>query len=67
MQQRLAVAPDALLERAAQLRLMGLAHEIAGLVIEGRVQKEPFVSEPKRLARFTDTALAESYELLAFR
>jgi hypothetical protein len=59
VQQGLAVAPDALLECASQLGLVGLAYEIAGLVVERGVQEEPFVGEPKRLARFTNPALAE--------
>ena len=67
MQRRLAVAPDALLERAAQLGLVGLAHEVAGLVVERRVEEEPLVGQPERLARLADAALAECDELLAFR
>ena len=67
MQRRLAVAPDALLERAAQLGLVGLAHEIAGLVVEGGVQEEALVGEPEGLVRLADAALAEGDELLAFR
>ena len=66
VQRRLAVAPDALLERAAQLGLMGFAHEIARLVIEGGVQEEALVGEPERLSGFADAALAEGYQLLAF-
>ena len=67
MQRRLAVAPDALLERPAQLGLVGLAHQIARLVVEGGVQEEALVGEPERLAGLADSALAEGYELLAFR
>ncbi len=44
---RLAVAPDALLERAAQLGLVGLADEVARLVLESRIQEETFVREPE--------------------
>ena len=67
VQRRLAVAPDALLERPAQLGLVGLAHEIARLVVEGGVQEEALVGEPEGLAGLADAALAEGYELLAFR
>ena len=45
VQRRLAVAPDALLERAAQLGLVGLAHEIAALMVERGVQEEALVGE----------------------
>ena len=67
MQRRLAVAPDALLERAAQLGLVGLAHEIARLVVERGVQEEALVGEPERLAGLAQDALAEREQLLAFR
>ena len=40
---RLAVAPDALFERAPKLGAMGLAHEVAALVVEGRVEEEALV------------------------
>ena len=43
VQGRLAVAPDALLECAAQLGLVGLADEIAGLVLESGVEEEALV------------------------
>jgi hypothetical protein len=66
VQRRLTVAPDALLERAAQLGLMGFAHELARLMIEGGVQEETLVGEPERLAGFADSALAQGYQLLAF-
>jgi hypothetical protein len=67
VQRRLAVAPDALLECAAQLGLVGLAHEIARLVIERGVQEEALVGELERLVGLLEAALAESEELLAFR
>ena len=66
VQRRLAVAPDALLERAAQLGLVRFAHELARLVVEGGVQEEALVGEPERLAGLADAALAQGYELLAF-
>src|SRR4051794_11140866 len=40
---RLAVRPHALLERALELGVVGLAYEAAGLVVEGRIQEEPVV------------------------
>ncbi len=67
MQRRLAVAPDALLERAAQLGLVGLAHEIAALVVERGVQEKTLVGKPERLAGLAQDALAERQQLLAFR
>ena len=59
VQRRLAVAPDALLERAAQLGLVGLAHQIARLVVEGGVQEEALVGELERLVGPRESALAE--------
>ncbi len=68
MQRRLAVAPDALLERAAQLGLVGLAHEVARLVVEGGVEEEALVGEPEGLAGLRGAApLRSRQELLAFR
>ena len=67
VQRRLAVAPDALLERPAQLGLVGLAHEVATLVVESGIQEEPLVGEPERLAGLAQHALAERQQLLAFR
>jgi hypothetical protein len=66
VQRRLAVAPDALLERAAQLGLVRFAHELARLVIEGGVEEETLVGEPEGLTGLADAALAQGYELLAF-
>ena len=66
MQRRLAIAPDALLERAAQLGLVGFAHELAGLMVEGGVEEEALMGEPERLAGLADAALAQGYQLLAF-
>jgi hypothetical protein len=45
---------------------MGFAYQVARLMIEGGIQEEALVGEPERLAGFTDSALAESYELLTF-
>src|SRR4029077_13888193 len=66
MQRWLAIAPAPLLERSAQLWLMGFAHQISRLVIKGGVQEEALVGEPERLAGFANSALTESYELLPF-
>ncbi len=65
-QRGLAVAPHALLERAAQLRLMGLAHQVVALVIEGGVQEEALVLELEVLFGLADPALAQGQQLLAF-
>ena len=61
----LAVGPDTLLERAAQLGLVGLAHEVDALVIEGRVEEEPLVLELEVALGLADSALAQGHELLA--
>ena len=62
---RLLVGPDALLERAPQLRVVGLAHEVVALVVEGRVEEELLVLELEVLVLLADPALAEGDELLA--
>src|SRR4051794_24908046 len=62
---RLAVRPHALLEGTAHLGLVRLAHEVAALMVERRVQEEAVVVEREVLARLTDAALAERHELLA--
>jgi hypothetical protein len=67
VQWRLAFTPHTLLESAPQLGLVGLAHEIAGLVIERGVQEESLVGEAERLAGLTDSTLAQGYQLLTFR
>ena len=66
LQQRLAVAPHALLQGAPQLGLVGLAHEVPALVVERRIQKEALVRKPEGLARLADPALAQGDELLTF-
>jgi hypothetical protein len=63
---RLTVGPDALLERAAQLGAVGLAHEVAALMIEGRVEEEALVLDIEVLVRLADATLAERDKLLAF-
>ena len=42
---RLLVGPDALLEGAAKLRMVGLANQVVPLVVEGRVEEELVVLE----------------------
>ena len=65
-QRRLAVCPDALLERAAQLGAVGLAYEVRALVVEGRVEEEPLVLDFEVLLRLANPALSEGDELLTF-
>ena len=62
---RLLVGPDPLLERAAQLGMVGLADEVVALMVEGRIEEELLVLELEVLVLFTDSALAERDELLA--
>ena len=62
---RLAVGPDALLERAPQLRVMGLADQVVALVIEGGVEEKAVVLELEVLVVLADAALAEGQQLLA--
>src|SRR5215212_1685923 len=66
MQRRVALGPDALLERAQQLWLMRLAHEVLALVVERRVQEEALVLEREVLVRLANAALAQRDQLLAF-
>src|SRR4051794_14515680 len=66
MGRRLGVGPHALLERAAQLGLMGGAHDVVALVLEGRIQEEALVLELELLALLADGALAHGDQLLAF-
>src|SRR5947209_16729617 len=61
---RLSLGPDPLLERAGELGLVGLAHQVVALVVEGRIQKEPVVLDPEVLVALADAALAERDELL---
>ena len=62
---RLLVGPDALLERPAQLGVVGLAHEVVALVVEGRIEEELLVLELEVLVLLADAALAQGDELLA--
>ncbi len=62
---RLLVGPDALLERAPQLGVVGLADEVVALVVEGRVEEEALVLELEVLVLLADAALAEGDQLLA--
>src|SRR6202035_1386204 len=63
---RLAVVPHAFLEGPTQLRLVGLAHEVVALVVEGGVEEEAVVVELEVLFRLADSALAQGDQLLAF-
>ena len=62
---RLLVGPDALLEGAPQLRMMGLADEVVPLMVEGRVEEESLVIELEVFVVLADPALAQGQELLA--
>ncbi len=66
LQGRLAIVPDALLERTAQLGLMGLAHEVVALMVERGVQEEALVLESEMPVGLPHVALAQRNELLAF-
>ena len=65
MRRRLLVGPDTLLERAAQLGVMGFAHQVVALVVEGRVEEEALVLELEVLVLLANSALAEGEQLLA--
>src|ERR1700710_698764 len=67
LRRRLLVGPDALLESAAQLRVMRLAHQVVLLVIEGRVEEEPLMLEFEVLVLLADAALSPREQLLALR
>jgi hypothetical protein len=62
--QRLAVRPDALFQRARQLGLVRLAHQVAGLVVERGVEEEAVVLDLEVAMLFADAALAQREELL---
>ena len=61
---RLLVGPDALLERAAQLRVVRFADQVVPLVVEGRVEEEALVLELEVLVLLADAALAQGEQLL---
>src|SRR4030088_2395303 len=63
---RLAVAPDALLERTGQLGTVRFAHQVGALMVKRWIQKEPVVLELEVLAGLADAALAKRHKLLAF-
>ncbi len=62
---RFLVGPDALLERATQLGVVGLAHQVVLLVVEGGVEEEALVLELEVLVLLADPALAQGQQLLA--
>src|SRR4051794_22527367 len=67
VRRRLAVRPDAFLERTAQLGLVRGAHDVVAAVLEGRIQEEAIVLELEVLAVVAKpAALAQGDELLAF-
>ena len=63
---RVAVGPHALLEGAAQLRHVRLAHDVVALVVKRRVQEEPVVLELEVLVLLANPTLAQGEKLLAF-
>src|SRR3954451_3654049 len=67
VRRRLALGPDALLEGAPELGLVGLAHQVTTLVIERGVEEEAIVLDLEVLVGLADAALAQSDELLALR
>ena len=62
---RLIVGPDPLLEGAAQLRMVGLAHQVVALVVEGGVEEEAVVLDLEVLVLLANAALAQGQQLLA--
>src|SRR5947209_16305242 len=62
---RLSLGPDPLLERAGELGLVGLAHQVVALVVEGRIQEEALVLDAKALRGLADPTLAKGDQLLA--
>src|SRR3954453_7001803 len=67
VRRRLAVGPDAFLERTAQLGLVRGAHDVVAPVLEGRIQEEAIVLELEVLAVVAKPAApAQGDELLAF-
>src|SRR4051794_22072184 len=67
MRRRLALGPDALLEGAPELGLVGLADQVTTLMIERRIEEEAIVLDLEVLVGLADAALAQSDELLALR
>jgi hypothetical protein len=64
---RLAVGPDALLERARQLGAVRVTDEVVALVVEGGVEEEAVVLDLEVPVLLADAALAQGEELLALR
>src|SRR5947209_2872630 len=64
VRRRLAVRPDALLERAFELGVVRLAHEPTRLVVERRVEEEAVVLDLEVAVLLADAALAQGDELL---
>src|SRR5204863_9398388 len=66
VRRRLAVGPDALLQCPLELRMVRVAHEAAGLMVEGGVEEEAIVLDLEMAVLLADSPLAEREELLAF-
>ncbi len=62
---RLLVGPDALLEGATKLGVMGLANQVVPLVVEGWIEEELVVLYLEMLVLLADSALPEGDQLLA--
>src|SRR5687768_12243192 len=61
----LVLGPDALLERAAQLRHVGVTDAVVALVVERGIEEEAVVLDLEMLVLLADSPLAEGEELLA--
>jgi hypothetical protein len=61
---RLAVGPHALLQRATELGLVGLPHEVVALVVERRIEKEAVVLNGEVPLGLAHPTLAQGDELL---
>src|SRR5437764_14153169 len=57
VRRRLAVTPDAFLERALELGLVGSPHQLRALVVEGGEEEEAVVFELEVLLGLPDTTL----------
>jgi hypothetical protein len=62
---RLLVGPHALLQGTPELGMVGLAHEVVALVIEGGIEEESIVLDLEVLVLLADASLPQGDELLA--
>jgi hypothetical protein len=60
----LLVGPHPLLQGAPELGVVGLAHEVVALVIEGGIEEEPIMLDLEVLVLLPNAPLAEGHELL---